>query len=394
MLSVDEALAQLTAAASPAPESEYVCLADAVGRVLAGDLDSGLDVPPADNSAMDGYAMLASDWSGPETAFPIAARVAAGQAPGRHAPGTLTRIFTGAGLPEGADTVVMQENTATTDVGTRVLRSPRPGDHVRPRGQDIGNGQRVLARGRRLQPQDIGLAASVGVAELPVYRRLRVAVVSNGDELVEPGQVPAPGQIYNSNRHMLGALLRQWGMVPVDCGIAPDHPDAIAERLADAAVAADVVLSCGGVSVGEEDHIKSVVQSMGRLDLWKIAMKPGKPLAFGAVGDVPFLGLPGNSASTLVTALVVARPFLFACQGRVAPAPAPFRVPAAFSAPGPERQTYHRVRRGDEGLEVHPNPSSGVLISAGWADGLAVQRPGQGISPGEPVDFFPWSALS
>ncbi len=394
MLSVSDAIAQLVAAAPRPPESEPVPLCDAVGRVLAAPVESTIDVPPAANSAMDGYAIRAADWTGPDSPMPVGARLAAGQAPGTHAPGTLTRIFTGAELPAGADAIVMQENTRTDDHGTRVTKRPRTGDHVRPRGQDIGRGDRILDAGHRLRAQDIGLVASVGIAEVPVHRRLRVAVVSNGDELVEPGRPTAPGQIYNSNRYLLGSLLQGWGFEFVDAGIAADRPDAIAAQFSRAAESADVVLSCGGVSVGEEDHVKGVVESLGRLDLWKIAMKPGKPLAFGVVGETPFIGLPGNPASALVTALIVARPFLLACQGAAATVPQPFAIPAAFRAPAGERQVYHRARRGAQGLETYPNPSSGVLRSTAWAQGLAIQPPGKAIAPGDPVDFLPWSALS
>ncbi|KAA9132515.1 molybdopterin molybdotransferase MoeA [Marinihelvus fidelis] len=394
MLSVEQAIARLLADAPGPPASEPVPLAAARGRVLAVPLVATVDVPPADNSAMDGYALAAADWRGADQPLPLGGRVAAGQVGGDHTPHTVTRIFTGAELPNGADAVAMQENCRVDDDGVRVLKQPVAGDHVRARGQDTARGANVLPAGRRLLAQDIGVAASVGCAALPVRRRLRVAVVANGDELVEPGAEAGPGKIFNSNRYLLGALLGQWGFDVVDMGVAPDRPEVIAERFSHAADQADVVLSCGGVSVGEEDHVKAVLETIGQLSLWRIAMKPGKPLAYGRIGETPFLGLPGNPASALVTAMIIARPFLAACQGALPAETAPLMVDAAFTAPAPDRQCYLRVRHTGRGLEAYTNQSSGILLGASWADGLAIQPPGLAIEPGTPLQFLPWALLA
>lgn len=393
MLTPAQAVETLLASAHEIDGTEPVAVADAVARVLAEPVVSAHDVPPADNSAMDGYALRHGDWPGPSQPLPVTLRVPAGQAPGALAEGEAARIFTGAEIPEGADTVVMQEHTREEGRGVVIEKLPSPGANVRPRGQDIHAGQEILPAGRRLRAQELGLLASVGLPEVTVRRRLRVAIVSNGDELVEPGKALAPGQIYNSNRYLLTGLLRDWGFGVVDLGIAPDDPARIEAVLAEAADAADVILSSGGVSVGEEDHIKAVVARLGALDLWKIAMKPGKPLAFGRVGDTPFIGLPGNPASALVTALVIARPFLFACQGIGEVVPAPVALPADFDRPGGPRQEYLRVRVGPRGLEGYPNQSSGVLLSACWGDGLAIQRPHRDVRTGDAMEFLPYALL-
>ena len=393
LLPVAEAIEQLRAAASTACAVESVPLAAALDRVLGESVVSAVHVPPADNSAMDGYALRHADWPGPEQAMPVALRIAAGSVPGTLPPGTAARIFTGAELPAGADTVVMQEHTRGGD-GTVVLEQlPASGGNVRPQGQDIAAGQEVLAPGVLLRPQELGLLASIGLSSVPVRRRLRVAIISNGDELIEPGEALAPGQIYNSNRYLLQGLMARWGFEVLDHGIASDDPARIEQVFAAAAATADVLISTGGVSVGEEDHVKGVVERLGELALWKIAMKPGKPLAFGRVADTPFIGLPGNPASALVTALVIARPFLFDLQGRSGALVEPLPMPAAFRKAGSPRQEYLRVRREDGQLQRYHNQSSGVLLSACWGDGLAVQAPGQQVEPGEPLGWLPYDRL-
>ena len=393
LLPVAEAIEQLRAAASTACAVESVPLAAALDRVLGESVVSAVHVPPADNSAMDGYALRHADWPGPEQAMPVALRIAAGSAAGTLPPGTAARIFTGAELPAGADTVVMQEHTRGGD-GTVVLEQlPASGGNVRPQGQDIAAGQEVLAPGVLLRPQELGLLASIGLSSVPVRRRLRVAIISNGDELIEPGEALAPGQIYNSNRYLLQGLMARWGFEVLDHGIASDDPARIEQVFAAAAATADVLISTGGVSVGEEDHVKGVVERLGELALWKIAMKPGKPLAFGRVADTPFIGLPGNPASALVTALVIARPFLFDLQGRSGALVEPLPMPAAFRKAGSPRQEYLRVRREDGQLQRYHNQSSGVLLSACWGDGLAVQAPGQQVEPGEPLGWLPYDRL-
>lgn len=393
MRSTDEAIARLRAAARPLCGVETVPLEQAAERVLARPVRSARNVPPADNSAMDGYVFRWDDWPGASRALPVSARITAGLAPGSLAPRTAARIFTGAEIPEGADTVVMQEHTRATDDGVVIERRPERCANVRPRGQDIASGQEILPAGRRLRPQELGLLASVGLARVDVYQPLRVALVSNGDELVEPGTELAPGQIYNSNRYLLAGLFGGWGFEVVDLGTAGDDPGGVEARFREGAERADVIVSSGGVSVGEEDHVRDVVARLGALDLWKIAMKPGKPLAFGRVGETPFIGLPGNPASALVTALVVARPFLFDCQGRADAIVDPVPVPARFRRRGGPRRNYLRVRRESGGLVPYPNQSSGVLLSACWGDGLAVQEVDQDITEGDEVPWLAYGSL-
>jgi molybdopterin molybdotransferase len=394
MLSVDDAIAQLRAAASVVEGTESVPLNQAAGRVLAAAVTSTLDVPPAANSAMDGFAMRHGDWPGSDSALPVALRIPAGSVPAVLPEGAAARIFTGAEIPAGADTVVMQEHTRESAEGVVIDPLPTAGANIRPQGQDIRAGQEILPAGRRLRSQELGLLASIGEGRVEVRRRLRVAVVSNGDELVEPGRALAPGQIYNSNRYLLHGLLTDWGFETVDLGIVEDDPSRIAEAFQAATEQADVILSTGGVSVGDEDHVKAVVEQLGELGLWKIAMKPGKPLAFGRIGKTPFIGLPGNPASALVTALVVARPFLFDCQGREGALVEPVDVPAGFTRPGGPRQDYLRVKRESGQLVPYTNQSSGVLLSACWGDGLAVLAPGRDIEPGDPVPYLAYASLA
>lgn len=394
MLSVTEAIATLVQAAGRLVGVEAIALIEGLGRTLAADVVATIDVPPADNSAMDGYALRHADWVDASGTLPLSQRIAAGSAPAPLTPGTAARIFTGAEIPAGADTVVMQEHCEGTDAGVRLLRLPEHGANIRRRGQDIVSGQRVLSAGHRLRPQDLGLAASLGVARVAVYRRLRVAILSTGDELVEPGEAAGPGRIYNSNRFTLQGQLTAWGFEAVDLGVVPDEPGAVRAAMLRAAREADVIITTGGVSVGEEDHVKNVVADLGRLDLWRIAIRPGKPFAYGRVGDKPFIGLPGNPVSVLVTLLVVARPYLFACQGVTDTALHAVPHIAAFASEAGTREDYLRVRITPAGLEAFPNQSSGVLYSTAWGDGLVRQKVGQDIRAGERVDFLPWALFN
>ncbi|MCW7541322.1 molybdopterin molybdotransferase MoeA [Aquabacterium sp. A7-Y] len=396
MLSLDEALARLLAPLKPVAETESLPTFEALGRVLAEDLRSPLDVPPLANSSMDGYAVRAAEVADEGVVMPVSQRIAAGQVGEPLEPGSAARIFTGAALPPGADAIVMQEQAEVLDDGrVRLQIVPTPRQWVREQGEDVRRGSTVLARGSRLTPQALGLAATVGAARLPVVRRLRVALLSTGDELAMPGEPLRPGAIYNSNRYTLRALLAQAGCECTDLGIVPDSLEATRQALRGAAGGHDLILSSGGVSVGEEDHVKAAVQAEGRLDLWQVAIKPGKPLAFGHVDGGPgrtpawFLGLPGNPVASFVTFLLAVRPVLAALQGAVVQAPAPVMLPAGFDWLKPDRRReFLRVRRGADGrLELFPNQSSGVLSSTVWADGLVDNPPGQAIRAGDLVRY-------
>lgn len=399
LMALDDALAALLSQATPlAPED--VSTFDADGRVLAQDLVSALQVPAFDNSAMDGYALRCADVAAAGTVLPVAQRIAAGNSGAPLQSGTAARIFTGAPVPPGADAVVMQEDCAAQDDGTvRVQAVPRGGQNIRRAGEDIARGAVVLRAGTRLAPAALGLAASIGLARLPVARRPRVALFSTGDELVMPGEVAPeqlpPGAIYNSNRFFLRALLQRLGCEVSDCGNLPDQRDATTEALRGASASHDVVLTSGGVSVGEEDHVKPAVQQLGHLDLWQIAIKPGKPFACGKVGGAHFIGLPGNPVSSLITFLVLVRPFLLRLQGVQDVAPETVAASAHFNWPKPEkRREFLRVRRNAAGgLDLFPHQGSGVLTSAVWGDGLVDHPAGQTIAHGDTVRFIAFSEL-
>jgi molybdopterin molybdotransferase len=394
MLKVDEAIETLLENSKPVVGEETIALIDASGRTLAADIVAALDVPPADNSAMDGYALRHADGMDSQTALPLSQRITAGSVPAELAPGTAARIFTGAEVPAGADTVVMQEHCEGDASKVLINKLPQAGANIRPRGQDIARGQRVLEAGQRLRSQDLGLIASLGIDRLKVRTRLKVAVLSTGDELIEPGVPAGPGKIYNSNRFTMKSQLASWGFEVVDLGVARDEPEAVRSMMREAAERADVILTSGGVSVGEEDHVKSVVESLGAIELWRIAIKPGKPFAFGHVAGTPFIGLPGNPVSVFVTMLVIARPYLFACQGVSDCSVKAMRQVACFEKRGSQREDYLRVRQTSRGLEAYPNMSSGVLFSTCWGDGLLRHRLGQEISEGDLVEFLPWEVFN
>jgi molybdopterin molybdotransferase len=394
MLGVGEAISALLGQARCLASTEPCSLFDALGRTLAGDVVATIDVPPADNSAMDGYALRRADWAGAEQPLPLSQRITAGSVPRKLAPGTAARIFTGAEVPGGADTVVMQEHCEGTSALVRILQCPPEGANIRRLGQDISRGQKVLSAGQRLRPQDLGLAASLGVASVSVRERLKVAILSTGDELVEPGQSVGPGQIYNSNRFTMKGQLAAWGFDVVDLGVARDRPEAVRECMTRAAGEADIIITSGGVSVGEEDHVKDVVESLGSLDLWRIAIKPGKPFAFGQVLGKPFIGLPGNPVSVFVTLLVIARPYLLACQGVAETTLRPAAGFARFAKKASQREDYLRVRATESGLELFPNQSSGVLSSACWGDGLVRQKAAEVIEEGGCVEYLPFSLFN
>ena len=395
LLSVDEALAQLLAGAVPVAQTEQVATLEATGRVLAEAQVSALDVPPMDNSAMDGYALRLADARAAGARLRVSQRIAAGSVGAPLQPGSAARIFTGAPIPPGADAVVMQEHV-TVDADHIVLaRAPQPGEWVRHRASDIRAGSRLLEAGIRLRPQDTGLAASVGLAVLPVRRRVRLALFFTGDELVMPGEPLAPGRIYNSNRFTLRGLAQVFGCEVRDYGIVPDRLDATREVLRRAAAENDVIVTSGGVSVGEEDHVRPAVEAEGSLLMWRIAMKPGRPLAFGRVGEAAFIGLPGNPVSSFITFLVFVRPFLLRTQGMDEVAVRALELQADFDWPRPDaRREFLRAKRNPRGgLDLYPTQDSAVLTSTAWADGLVDNPAGHAIRRGDRVRFLPFSEL-
>ncbi|MGR4039666.1 molybdopterin molybdotransferase MoeA [Pseudomonas sp. 910_21] len=394
LMPVEEALERLLAMAEAAPivERERLPLAATEGRVLAEALVSSLDLPPWPNSAMDGYALRLEDWKGEP--LPVSQRVFAGQSPEPLQPGTCARIFTGAPLPAGADCVEMQENAQVQDdQRVRFTEPLKVGQNIRPQGQETTVGEQVLTAGTRLGPIEQGLAASLGCAELEVLRRVRVAVLSTGDELVEPGRPLGPGQIYNSNRVLLCSWLQRLGCDVLDAGILPDDLPATRQRLAELGDV-DLILSTGGVSVGEADFLGIALREAGELALWKLAIKPGKPLTFGHFRGVPVIGLPGNPASTLVTFALLARPYLLRRQGVQQVQPLSFQVPAGFVWPQPgNRREYLRGRLENGRAIIYRNQSSGVLRSAAWAEGLVEVLEGRTLEEGDWVSFIPLSEV-
>lgn len=402
---LSEALSQLLATVQPIAMTERVATLEADGRVLAQDVVSELHVPPQDNSSMDGYALRTLDVTAPGVEMAVSQRIPAGSSGTPLQAQTVARIFTGAPIPAGADAVVMQEDceSVAADAGdvarVKVNVLPKAGQWIRRAGEDVASGAVVLSHGKRLGPAELGLAASIGMDRLSVVKRPRVALFSTGDELVMPGTVaPAAmpaGAIYNSNRFFLNSLLRRLGAEVTDLGIVPDKLEATIEAMRDAAAAHDLILTSGGVSVGEEDHIKPAVQSLGTLDLMQIAIKPGKPFAHGKIGATHFIGLPGNPVSSFVTFLLLVRPFLLRLQGVADVSPAGAEMRADFDwLRADKRQEFMRVRRNAQGgLDLFPNQSSGVLTSAVWGDGLVDNPGGQTIQKGDAVRFYSFAEL-
>lgn len=401
MLSAAEALEFLLSAVKPIAETEVVPTLDANGRVLAVAQASQLNVPPMDNTQMDGYAVRAADCASSSASLRISQRIPAGHVGQPLQPGTAARIFTGAMIPEGADAVVMQEQCDTDGDTVTVRHAPKSGEWIRRAGEDIKAGSTILPAGTRLRGQELGLAASVGLATLPVVRKPRVAVFFTGDELAMPGEPLKPGAIYNSNRFTLRGLLENLGCEITDYGIVPDSLEATRETLRKAASGHDLIITSGGVSVGEEDHIRPAVEAEGRINMWQIAIKPGKPLAFGEInragqgGKAFFLGLPGNPVSSFVTFLLFVRPFLLRLQGVADVAPKTFTMRADFAVTKADRRNeFLRARiNAAGGLELFGNQSSGVLTSTVWGDGLVDNPAGTIIAPGDLVRFIPFSEL-
>ncbi|WP_429549261.1 molybdopterin molybdotransferase MoeA [Paraburkholderia youngii] len=401
MLATADALAILLDAARAIDGIETLPTLDALNRVLATDVTSPLDVPPMHTSAMDGYAVRIADLAH-GSRLPVLQRIPAGHAPAPLAPNSAARIFTGATVPAGADAVVMQEQTEVAGDEVTIVHRPQAGEWITAQGADIRAGSVILPAGTRLTPQALGLAASVGCAQLEVRRRVKVAVFFTGDELTMPGEPLRPGAIYNSNRFTLRGLLEKLGCDVTDYGIVVDQLDATRATLREAAEAHDLILTCGGVSVGEEDHVKPAVEAEGRLSMWQIAMKPGKPLAFGAVrrgavgtAETFFIGLPGNPVSSFVTFLLFVRPFVLRLAGVQAVAPRALSLRADFTQGKADRRNeFLRARvNAAGGLELFANQSSAVLTSTVWGDGLIDNPPNHAISAGETVRFIPFSEL-
>ena len=405
LMSLDDALTTLLAHISPLASTESVATLDADGRILAQDVVSSLQVPAFDNASMDGYAVRSADVQQAGVALTVTQRIPAGHFGQPLAPGQAARIFTGAPVPSGADAIVMQEQTEPAEQTDQVrfVAAAQPGQWIRRSGEDVRQGDTVLKRGQKLGPAELGLAASLGLAHLQVMSRPKVALFSTGDELVMPGDVaPAdmpPGAIYNSNRFFLRALLHRLGCEVSDLGIVPDRREATVAALKTAADHHDLIVTSGGVSVGEEDHVKPAVQSLGALSLWQIAMKPGKPFAYGhvrretATGLAHFVGLPGNPVSSFMTFLLLVKPLILALQGAEQRAPVRMSLPAHFELPkADKRREFLRVRRNASGgLDLFPNQSSGVLTSVVWGDGVVDNPAGQTIAHGDLVTFWPFA---
>ena len=394
LLSVDDALAQLLNSAKPVAEVEEVPTLEATKRVLARPQRSTMDVPPMDNSAMDGYAVRRDEISQGKK-FKVAQKIMAGGVGRALEPGTVARIFTGAPIPAGADAVVMQEFAALDGDSVAFKKVPEKHEWIRFVGSDVKKGGEILPSGKRLLPQDTGLAASVGIKTLPVYRKLRVGLFFTGDELAMPGEPLAPGRIYNSNRFTLRGLVEVFDCELEDYGIVPDTLQATRAALRRAAAECDLIVTSGGVSVGEADYVKPAVEAEGSLLMWKIAMKPGRPLAFGQVKDSFFIGLPGNPVSSFVTFLIFVRPFILRSQGISQVEPKTIQARADFDWPKPDaRREFLRVKwNAQGGLELFPTQDSAVLTSTVWADGLLDNPAGKAIRKGEPVRFLPYSEL-
>jgi len=395
LIPYDEALRQLIDKLSPAQATVVKPLMQAFGDVLAEPQCAGINVPNSDNSAMDGYALNTSDLAkSGESQLPVSQRIAAGEEARPLQPGTAARIFTGAPVPDGADAVIMQERVQLADNAIRFDYRPESGENVRPAGNDIRSGDTILNQGSRLRAQDIGLAASVGLESLPVFEKLKVGIFLTGDELVEPGQDLGPGKVYDSNRYTLYGLLQALGAQIVDLGLVGDTLEETKAAMLKAASEADLVVTCGGVSVGEEDYVRLAIEALGELHMWRLAIKPGKPLAFGQISQTPFIGLPGNPVSVFATFCLFVCPLIKILQGREWRKPLATPVIADFDWLKPDsRREFLRARLESSSdqqtvARIYPNQDSGVLSSTVWAEGLVEIAEGRTLKSGEYVDYI------
>ncbi|HEX3883625.1 MAG TPA: gephyrin-like molybdotransferase Glp [Stellaceae bacterium] len=401
LLGVDAALAQIEERVTPVVGTETVALGVASGRILARDLVAGMNVPPHANSAVDGYALAFADLNpDTETVLPVGGRAAAGHPLGRPiGPGEAIRIFTGAPMPDGADTVMMQEDCTVEGESVRLKPGLKPGANARFAGEDIAEGSVAQHAGRRLRPADLGLAAALGFSELTVYRPLRVAVLSTGDEVREPGTALPPGAIYDANRVMLASLLAGLGCAVTDLGINPDREAALADTLAEAARSHDLIVTSGGVSTGEEDHVRAAIERLGSLHFWRLAIKPGRPVALGQVCGVPLVGLPGNPVAAALTFAILARPLILRLAGAIEPAPRTFPVAAGFAyKKRAGRREYVRATLSRDGGAIsalkYPKDGAGILSSVVNSDGFAIiEEPVTQLAPGTVVEFLPFSEI-
>jgi molybdopterin molybdotransferase len=400
MLSFEQALEKLLAAAQPVEEIRSLPITAAAGRILAASQQSTVAVPPLDNSAMDGYAVRVADITAAGVCLPVSQRIPAGTVGTSLQPGTAARIFTGAPVPAGADAVIMQERCEHGENGVVINHVPHDGENIRRAGEDIAVGAEILKAGTKLRPQEIALAAAAGLPELPVYRRVRVGVFFTGDELVQPGEPLPPGAIYNSTRYALRARLEGMGCEVRDLGAVADTLEATRDALRRAAADNDLVLTSGGVSVGEEDHVKPAVEAEGSLNMWKIAIKPGKPLAFGEIrkadGKAWFLGLPGNPVAAFVTFLTMVRPFILRLQGAASVSPRVLNLPSASvwgRADGARLEFLRGWLNDDGAVELYKNQGSAVVTSLCSSDGLVLNPPGNTIAVGDTVRFVSFAEL-
>jgi molybdopterin molybdotransferase len=394
MLTFEDALQEIKQSATLRVVPQTISLSNAAGRILAKDIVADIFVPPHDNSAMDGYALASGDWQA-DKAFTISQRVPAGQSAQPLVPGTCARIFTGANIPSGADTVIMQEDAKCVDDHVAFAHPPKKGDNIRPKGQDMQAGQTVIKAGEKISPMHIGLLSSLGITNITVYKPLRVGILTTGDELIPAGETLKAGQIYNSNGPMLKALVTQAGHQVEQCLHAADSPEDTEAALKTLLQSCDVILSSGGVSVGEEDHVKGVLEKLGTVHLWKIAIKPGKPLVHATLEGIPFLGLPGNPSSTLVTYHWFARLLLSICSGQKAELPPSYLVDAGFNRTNPiQRDEFLRVFIGQDGLAyAHPQQSSGALLAACESQGYLHVKANTQIEYGCSYSFYPFSGF-